>query len=319
MPVRSARPPLSRSATPSSPSRPPPTRRATGSWPPTRHLRLRRREFYGSTGAIALNKPIVAMAPTPDGKGYWLVASDGGIFAYGDAQFYGSTGAIALNKPIVSMAPTPDGKGYWLVASDGGIFSFGDANFYGSRGSCNSTSPSSAWPRTPDGTGYWLVAADGGVFNFGDASSTVRRPAAPASIRPKRSSRLDQARAIGSRIRTGRRFPSVTPRAAADRGSALPTRDARRQGRPFRLRPARQALHLGRQRSGGLRLLGPGPRLVGERRRHRLRPGVRQPVRHRGRARALGPRSRRATSCSGATPRRTGRRCTTRGSTSAAT
>ena len=25
-----------------------------------------------------------------DGNGYWLVASDGGIFTYGDAEFYGS-------------------------------------------------------------------------------------------------------------------------------------------------------------------------------------------------------------------------------------
>ena len=40
-----------------------------------------------------LNKPIVGMAPTRDGGGYWLVASDGGIFAYGDAGFYGSTGS----------------------------------------------------------------------------------------------------------------------------------------------------------------------------------------------------------------------------------
>ena len=30
------------------------------------------------------------MAATQDGKGYWLVASDGGVFAYGDAPFYGS-------------------------------------------------------------------------------------------------------------------------------------------------------------------------------------------------------------------------------------
>jgi hypothetical protein len=80
--------------------------------------------FYGSTGAIALNKPIVGMAPTPTGNGYWLVASDGGIFTFGDARFYGSTGAIALNKPIVGMAPTPTGNGYWLVASDGGIFAY---------------------------------------------------------------------------------------------------------------------------------------------------------------------------------------------------
>ncbi len=43
----------------------------------------------GSTGNIKLNKPVVGMANTPDGNGYWLVASDGGIFAYGDAKFYG--------------------------------------------------------------------------------------------------------------------------------------------------------------------------------------------------------------------------------------
>ena len=34
--------------------------------------------------------PIVGIAATPDGKGYWLVASDGGIFNYGDAGFHGS-------------------------------------------------------------------------------------------------------------------------------------------------------------------------------------------------------------------------------------
>jgi hypothetical protein len=68
------------------------------------------------------------------GKGYWLVASDGGVFAYGDASFYGSTGGQTLNKPIVGIATTPDGKGYWLVASDGGVFAYGDASFYGSTG-----------------------------------------------------------------------------------------------------------------------------------------------------------------------------------------
>jgi hypothetical protein len=38
------------------------------------------------------------MASTPDGKGYWLVARDGGIFTFGDATFFGSTGAISLNQ-----------------------------------------------------------------------------------------------------------------------------------------------------------------------------------------------------------------------------
>ena len=39
--------------------------------------------------------PVVGMAATPSGHGYWLVASDGGIFSFGDAPFYGSTGAHA--------------------------------------------------------------------------------------------------------------------------------------------------------------------------------------------------------------------------------
>jgi hypothetical protein len=63
-----------------------------------------------------------------------LVASDGGIFSYGDARFFGSTGSIHLNRPIVGLAASADGGGYWLVASDGGIFAFGDAHFSGSAG-----------------------------------------------------------------------------------------------------------------------------------------------------------------------------------------
>ncbi len=43
------------------------------------------------------------MAADATGHGYWMVASDGGIFTYGDAGFYGSTGGIALDAPIVAM------------------------------------------------------------------------------------------------------------------------------------------------------------------------------------------------------------------------
>jgi cell wall-associated NlpC family hydrolase len=123
---------------------------------------------HGSVKGV-LNKPIVGMAPTPDGDGYWLVASDGGIFSFGDAKFHGSTGAMRLNQPIVGMAPTPDGGGYWLVASDGGIFSFGDAKFHGSTGAMKLNMPVVGMSATPDGEGYWLVASDGGIFSFGDA------------------------------------------------------------------------------------------------------------------------------------------------------
>jgi streptogramin lyase len=126
-------------------------------------------KFFGSTGSIKLNKPIVGMAGTADGNGYWLVATDGGIFAFGDARFFGSTGSIRLNKPIVGMASTPDGQGYWLVASDGGIFAFGDAAFFGSTGSIHLNKPIVGMVAAPDGGGYWMVATDGGIFAFGSA------------------------------------------------------------------------------------------------------------------------------------------------------
>jgi outer membrane protein assembly factor BamB len=125
--------------------------------------------FFGSTGAVVLNQPVVGMAATPDHNGYWLVASDGGIFTFGDAGFYGSTGSLRLNRPIVGMATTPDGRGYWLVASDGGIFTFGDAGFDGSAGAIPLHRPVVGMAATADGGGYWLVASDGGIFTYGNA------------------------------------------------------------------------------------------------------------------------------------------------------
>jgi len=114
--------------------------------------------------------PVVGMAALPRGSGYWQVASDGGIFSFGDAQSLGSTGGTVLAQPIVGMAATPSGRGYWLVASDGGIFAFGDATFQGSTGKVALTRPIVGMASTPSGAGYWLVASDGGIFAFGDAA-----------------------------------------------------------------------------------------------------------------------------------------------------
>jgi N-acetylmuramoyl-L-alanine amidase len=125
--------------------------------------------FFGSTGGITLDAPIVGMAAAPTGGGYWLVASDGGVFAFGTAGFHGSTGGIALVAPIVGMVATPTGGGYWLVASDGGVFAFGSARFYGSMGGMPLDAPVVDMGATPTGGGYWLVASDGGVFAFGSA------------------------------------------------------------------------------------------------------------------------------------------------------
>lgn len=84
------------------------------------------------------------MARTPSGNGYWLVARDGGIFAFGGAGFSGSTGGIPLNRPIIGMTRTASGTGYWLAGADGGVFTFGDAPFLGSTGDQPYTSPAVA-------------------------------------------------------------------------------------------------------------------------------------------------------------------------------
>ena len=79
-------------------------------------------DFYGSTGSLHLQRPIVGITPTANRGGYWLVASDGGIFAFGNANYYGSAPGSgltpagsglphSLNAPIVGMVPSHDGAG----------------------------------------------------------------------------------------------------------------------------------------------------------------------------------------------------------------
>ncbi|HEX2038639.1 MAG TPA: hypothetical protein VHF47_02785 [Acidimicrobiales bacterium] len=143
-----------------------------------RHIRL----FLTAVFLVLLAGPLPAARPAEEGSvgaaavpaapaatGYWLVASDGGIFAFGGAAFHGSMGGTRLNRPMVGMASTLTGRGYWTVATDGGVFSFGDARFFGSTGAIRLNQPIVGMAATPSGAGYWLVASDGGIFAFGDA------------------------------------------------------------------------------------------------------------------------------------------------------
>ena len=138
-------------------------------------------QFHGSTGNLALQRPVVGIVPTRDNGGYWLDASDGGVFSFGDTQFFGSIPGLglhpagsglphSLNDPIVGMVPSTDDGGYFMVASDGGVFAFGDAHFAGSCpgiGGCRG----SAVAVMPDhsGNGYWVATSTGQIYAFGDA------------------------------------------------------------------------------------------------------------------------------------------------------
>jgi hypothetical protein len=59
--------------------------------------------FYGSASGSTLNKPIVGIVSAGNGSGYWLVASDGGVFSY-HCSFNGSMSGETLNAPIVGIA-----------------------------------------------------------------------------------------------------------------------------------------------------------------------------------------------------------------------
>ena len=80
--------------------------------------------FHGSLGDVELSEHIVAGTPTSTGRGYWLVGTGGGVFAFGDAKYQGSVSATA-DEPVVDIAVRPDGGGYWLATSPGGVAALG--------------------------------------------------------------------------------------------------------------------------------------------------------------------------------------------------
>ncbi len=133
--------------------------------------------FYGSIPGLgllpagsglpnSLNAPIVGMVPSSDDGGYFMVASDGGVFAFGDAQFAGSCPGIGgCSGSAVAVMPDSSGNGYWVVTSTGNIYAFGDAPYLGAPGH----GPVASAVATPDGNGYWILLSDGEVFGYGDA------------------------------------------------------------------------------------------------------------------------------------------------------
>ncbi len=142
--------------------------------------------FYGSIPGLGLspadspilprlNAPIVGIVPSHGGRGYFLVAADGGVFAFGDAKFEGSCpgigGCFSNGTGIADVMTDGTGNGYWVVSFGGDVHAFGDAVNYGG--------PASHLPyatevrsgvSTPDGNGYWILFSDGEIYSYGDAT-----------------------------------------------------------------------------------------------------------------------------------------------------
>ena len=164
---------------------------------------------------------------TPSGRGYWLVASDGGIFSFGDAHFYGSTGGDPPHQPIVGMARTPSGHGYWLVASDGGIFTFGDARFHGSTG------------------GRGARAADHRHGDDGERQGVLARCARRRRVRVRKRAllRFRGRRMMAGQIHDRHRVVAAAASATGSRRSGVrwPSASSRRHASPTRTSHLRRA------------------------------------------------------------------------------
>src|SRR5665213_3514482 len=93
-----------------------------------------------ASGGVVLAAPLVSIAATPSGSGYWLAGA-----------------AVRLAAPIVGIAATPSGRGYWLLGADGGVFTFGDAPYLGSAATTHLSTKFAAITPTPTGRGYTLV------------------------------------------------------------------------------------------------------------------------------------------------------------------
>ncbi len=112
----------------------------------------------------------VAMAARPDGLGYWITTDIGTVTAFGAAHADSGSPALLAHEHVSTISATPSGNGYWIFTDFGRVFPHGDAHFYGDMRAVQLNGPVVASAATPTGHGYYMIGTDGGVFAFGDAA-----------------------------------------------------------------------------------------------------------------------------------------------------
>ncbi len=73
---------------------------------------------------MKLVSPIAGINATSNGRGYWLVAADGGIFTFGNAGFFGSVGGGCMPTDTVALISNKNINGYFIATRDGQVRAF---------------------------------------------------------------------------------------------------------------------------------------------------------------------------------------------------
>ena len=135
--------------------------------------------WFGSGAARHAQTPIVGMASTADGRGYWMVSSSGRVYAFGDATKVRGASPV---RSVAGIVASPRG-GFWLYSTNGNVYRGGGAGWFGSVAGQRVKKPSIVgMAATFDGRGYWLVSGSGRVYTFGDAARLAIRGSAIRGI-----------------------------------------------------------------------------------------------------------------------------------------
>ncbi|MCU1467285.1 MAG: Esterase [Actinomycetia bacterium] len=125
--------------------------------------------FGSAFGVRRIAFGAAAMTPRLDGSGFWIVDAAGHVFVRGSAARFGAAPPLSLGERITTISATPTGSGYWLFSDRGRVFPYGSARSYGDLAALHLNGSIVASVATPTGLGYYMIGADGGVFAFGDA------------------------------------------------------------------------------------------------------------------------------------------------------
>jgi hypothetical protein len=114
--------------------------------------------------------PAPSPGPLAARSGYWMVGSDGAVYAFGDARHLGNA-PLSGGAQAVDLEPTPSLNGYRIVDDAGNVFGFGDARHFGNvdRSKLVAGEKVTSLSATRSGNGYWFFTTRGRVLAVGDA------------------------------------------------------------------------------------------------------------------------------------------------------